>query len=107
LITAGDEQIARRPERKALLRGPALLQKDIHDTLRRMGIPAFRTSSRFTIAGRYLARFSTYLFEIPTEYMVGISGTATGHSVFSRNARHFAAKLVDESYRLYHQLWLV
>ena len=54
--------------------GQVLLQKDLDDTLRRVAIPEFRTFSRLTIAGQYLARLRIYLFKVLPDNMVSTSG---------------------------------
>jgi hypothetical protein len=53
--------------------GSALLQKDFHDTLRRVAIPEFRTSSLLTVAVQYLARFGLNLLEVLTDNMIRTS----------------------------------
>ena len=52
---------------KITVAGGALLQKDFHDTLRRVAIPEFRAFSLLTVAAQNLAHFGRNLLEVPTD----------------------------------------
>ena len=58
---------------KVTVGGRPLLQKDFHDTLRRVAIPEFRTFSLLTVAAQDLARFGLNLLEVLTDNMIRAS----------------------------------
>jgi hypothetical protein len=53
--------------------GWPLLQKDFHDTLRRVAISEFRTFSLLAVPVQYLACFGLNLFEVLTDNLIRVS----------------------------------
>jgi len=61
-----------RSENNCWEAGP-LLQKDLHDTLRRGAIPQFRTFSLLAVATQNLAGFGLDVFEVLTGNLIRVS----------------------------------